>query len=98
LDIDECMFLFWINRSLAEKVNAIHIYANEYKLTDIGRDGFHIDDSSFEPGVPYLFSAQELADPWVRLRPKVSSALHIRFSDQTPKRFFHAVEVPDSST
>ncbi len=98
LDLDDCMFVFVLNRSLAEKVKAIHIYGNEYKLADIGADGFHIDYSSVESRVPYLFSALELADPWVRLRPKMASAFHIRFSDQTPKRFFHAVEVPDSAT
>lgn len=96
LDMDDCMFLFWVNRGLAEKVKAIHIYANEYKLTDIGAEGFDIDNSSFETDLPYFFSAQELSDPWVRLRPKMASAFHIRFSEQTPKRFFHAVEVPDS--
>lgn len=94
-DIDDSMFIFFINLGLAQKVKAIHIYANEYKLTEIGADGFYIDSSSFEPRVPLFFTDRELADPWVRLRPKKASAFHIRFSEQTPKRFFHAAEVPD---
>jgi hypothetical protein len=94
-DIDDCMFIFFLNRGLAEKVRAIQIYANEYKLTEIGADEFYIDSSSFAPRVPLFFTDRELADPWVRLRPKKASAFHIRFSEQTPKRFFHAAEVPD---
>jgi len=96
LDVNDCMFLFCLNRKLAEKVRAIHIYANEYKLREIRADGFRIDHSSFEPLVPLFFSAEELADPWVRLRPERASAFDIRFAEQTPKRFFHAAEVADS--
>jgi hypothetical protein len=95
-DIDECMFLFSLNRRLAEKVRAIHVYANEYKLTEIGVGGFTIDNSSFKTEVPLFFSDEELADPWVRLRPKNESSFHVRFSQQTPKRFFSADEVADS--
>jgi len=75
------------------EVKAIHIYANQYKLTDIGAEGFRIDDSSFEARVPYLFSAQELADPWVRLRPNMASAFTYDFSTRhrsassTPSRY-----------
>jgi hypothetical protein len=95
-DLDGCMFLFCLNRTLAEKVRAIHIYANEYKLTEISVNGFRIDNSSFKSQVPLFFSDEELADPWVRLRPEMVSAFHIRFSQQTPKRFFRADEVTDS--
>ncbi len=94
-DTDECMFLFWLNRGLAERVKAIRIFANEYKLIEINQHGFGIDGSSFEPEVPLFFSAAELADPWVRLRPRLASAFTIRFSEQTPTRFFRAAEVPD---
>ena len=37
LDIDDSTFLFLINRSLAERVKAIHMYANDYKLIEIAR-------------------------------------------------------------
>ena len=94
-DLDDLMFVLCVNRSLAEKIKAIHIYANAYKLTEIETDGFIIDNSAFETSVKLFLSAQELADPWVRLRPKVASAFPLRFSEQTPKRFFHATEVLD---
>lgn len=95
-DLDECSFLFCLNRRLAEKVKAIHIYANEYKLTEISSSGFRIDTPSFKLPVPLFFSVEELADPWVGLRPEIASAFEIRFSEQTPRRFFHAGEVTDS--
>lgn len=95
-DVDDCIFLFFLNRSLAEKVKAIHIYAKEYKLTEISGDGFWIDTSSFKPQVPLFFSDEELADPWVRLRPKIASAFQVRFSNQTPRRLFDANDVGDS--
>lgn len=83
---------------LAEKVIAIQIYANEYKLTAIRANGFRVDDSHYEPQVPLFFSDEELADKWVRLRPETASAFHIRFSGQTQKRFFHATGVPEQSS
>jgi len=92
-DIDECGFVFCLNRSLAEKVKAIHIYANEYKLTELS--GFNIDPSPFPWKVPLFFSEQELADPWIRLRPASASTFQIRFSEQTPKRFFDAIDLED---
>jgi hypothetical protein len=90
------MFLFYLDRDLAMKVKAIHVYANAYKLMEISLDGFGIDNSTFNPKVPLLFSEEELADAWVRLRPKGSSTFHVQFSEQTPRRFFHANEVTDS--
>jgi hypothetical protein len=96
LDIDESMFLFHLNRSLAEKVSNIRIYANEYKLKEISRSGFSIEESKLKSEVSFLFSDEELADSWVTLRPPNESTFHIRFSEQTPKRIFHAEEVADA--
>ena len=96
LDLDDCTFFFCLNRSLAEKVKAIHIYADAYKLTEISGNGFKIGTSPFKPPVTLFFSAEELADSWVELRPEIASNFHIRFSEQTPKRFFLAKEVADS--
>ena len=41
-DFDDSSFLFRLNRGLAEKVNRIHVYANEYT--------FGIHESRFCPG------------------------------------------------
>jgi len=95
LDMDDSMFVLLVNRSLAERVKVIQMYANEYKVIEIGKEGFYIDYTSYESRVPMFFSTSELADPWVRLRPKMASAFQIRFSEHTPRRFYHALEVPD---
>jgi hypothetical protein len=96
LDIDECMLLFHLNRSLAEKVRSFRLYANEYELAEISSNGFSIRDSERKPELPLFFSAEELADPWVTLGPQNESTFHVRFPEQTPKRFFHAKEVAHS--
>ena len=98
LDLDESILLFYLNRSLAEKVSSVQIYANEYKLKEIRRDGFRIENEFREKaGVSLVFSSEELADAWVTLGPLNESFFHIRFSDQTPKRFLSAEEVAGPS-
>jgi hypothetical protein len=96
LDLDDCMFVFHLNRRLAENVRSIRVYANEYKLTDIRKYAFRIED--LEPAAaPSLlfFSNNELADSWITIRPQNESAFHLRFSEHTPKRFFGALEVTE---
>ncbi|MDK9362939.1 hypothetical protein [Lelliottia wanjuensis] len=93
-DLDEAMYLPLMNKSLAEKIKAIHIYADGYKIQEFGFDDFSIDPSSFEPSIPVKFSDEELSDPWVRIRPSnFSSAFHIRFSEKTPRRMFMPEQV-----
>ena len=98
LDINECMFLFHLNRRLAEKVRSIRIYANEYVLNEIGASGFGVEPSVVEPEVALFFSDEELSDPWVTLRPQRESTFHIEFSEQTPKRSFPAEEAAGSQS
>ncbi len=96
-DIDEAMFLPIANKSLAEKVKAIHIYSNGYKIQEIGPECLKIDEGEFDPSIPVEFTPQELEDPWVRIRPsEMSSAFHIRFFEQTPKRMFVPDQVQNS--
>lgn len=96
-DLDEAMYLPLMNKSLAEKVNAIHIYSDGYKIQEYSSDEFCIDFTEFEPHIPAEFSDEELADPWVRIRPSnLSSAFHIRFFEKTPKRMFIPEQVENS--
>lgn len=96
-DLDEAIFLPFVNKSLAEKVKAIHIYSNGYKIKEIATGDFGIDETEFEPNIPANFSLDELQDPWVRIRPsELSSAFHIVFFDQTPKRMFIPEQVANS--
>jgi len=96
-DFDEAMFMPILNQSLAEKIKAIHIYSDGYKIQEISVGDFTIDQSKFEPNIPVDFSNQELGDPWVRIRPSnFSSAFSVRFFEQTPKRMFLPEQVENS--
>lgn len=95
-DLDEAMFLPMANKSLAEKVKAIHIYSNGYKLQEVICSESMIDSTEFDPNIPVELSPDELKDPWVRIRPESASAFHIRFFDETPKRMFVPNQVVNS--
>jgi hypothetical protein len=96
-DLDEASFLPILNKSLAEKIKAIHLYANSYKIQEIKTEDFRIDETSFDTSLPVKFTSEELEDSWVRIRPsEMSSAFHIRFFDKTPKRIFIPKQVENS--
>ncbi len=95
-DLDDAMFLPFCNKSLVEKVKAIHIYSNGYKLQEIGTNDINIDTTDINPKFPVKFDEKELTDKWVRLRPKEASAHHLRFFDQTPRRLYTPSIVQDS--
>jgi hypothetical protein len=94
-DINEASFLPILNNSLAEKVNRIRVFANEYQLLDIVREDFHIDTSDFSPDIPVEFNKYELSDRWVRIRPNGSSAFRFLFSEQTPQRTYSPRNIHD---
>jgi hypothetical protein len=62
-DTDAAMIMPILNLSLAEKLKAIHIYANGYKLMDIQRRDFSIDLTPSDHEIPVEFSVDELRDP-----------------------------------
>ena len=96
-DLDDCSFMPILNRSLAEKLSSIEVFANCYKLAHIGPVDFWIDDSSFELRVPDASTPEELADFWVRVRPsELASSIHLQFTSMTPRRMFEHGEAPDS--
>lgn len=96
-DLDEAMFLPILNKSLAEKLKAIHVYSDGYKIQEYSSDDFSIDSSEFKSSIPAEFSDEELGDPWVRIRPSnFSSAFQIDFFGKTPKRMFMPEQVEDS--
>jgi hypothetical protein len=64
------------------------VYANGYLLQQTTLPRFKIDPDPFNPDIPVQFTAEELADPWVRIRPERASDFSISFSDETPRRLF----------
>lgn len=95
-DLDGAMFLPFVNKSLAEKIKAIHVLANGYKLQEIQLSDINIDGAEVNPNFPVNFDVDELKDQWVRIRPKVSSTFHMRFFEHTPKRMLTPSQVKDS--
>lgn len=85
-DFDKAMFLPILNESLAEKVRGVHLFGGGYKIMQVMEDDLGIDRSPFELDIPVEFTSSELADPWVRIRPKRVSAFRISFFEQTPMR------------
>lgn len=96
-DLDQAMFLPFVNASLAEKIHAIHVFANGYKIQEIGPSDIQIDTSPCEPQVPIEFSEEELGDPWVKVRPSaMASTFRFSFFDKTPRRMYVPEQVEDS--
>jgi hypothetical protein len=95
-DVDQAWFMPILNSSLADRLKTIHVYANGYKLQEIGKGDFSIDATPFDADIPLEFTQDELADPWVRIRPRGSSTFEISFSRHTPRRLFTSPQTPDS--
>ncbi len=93
-DIDGAWVMPELNASLADKVDAIEMWANGYVLLSLQRNDFKIDRSKHDFAVPGHFSDDELADPWVRIRPSsFNSNFSIDFSGRTPRRGFVSKEI-----
>ena len=96
-DLADSTFMPLLSASLASKVAAIHVYANGYKIQECDEAGFRIDESAFDLEASLMFTSEELADRWVRIRPKNgSSSFHISFLSYTPKRLFESPITSDS--
>jgi hypothetical protein len=95
-DLDEAMFLPFMNKSLADKIKSIYVYSNGYKLKEVNRSEFYIDDNKIEPDFPVKFTDEELADQWVSIRPNNASAFNIRFFEETPLRMFVPTLIKDT--
>jgi len=93
-DLNECYFGFFTNESLANKINSIEVYANEYLLWHSDMQDLHAGKHSYTPKTPWKFAASELNDRWVRIMPK-SGAGVLRFDDITPKRFYEPKPISD---
>jgi hypothetical protein len=94
-DLSGGTYLPYVNASLATKLKALHVIANGYKLAEITAEQVDIDASKIGHDIPAKFSESELADPWVRIRGKRSSAFTLDFYTWTPKRRFASRDVPD---
>lgn len=92
-DLEDAGWVILLNKTLSEKVEAIHIYANGYKLSEIRRPDFGVENGPPTTETPLTFSIDELADPWARIKPKMASYFELRFSEATPVRIFASKSV-----
>ena len=95
-DLDDAMFILLTNKSLAEKVREIHVYAAGYKLREIDPLDIKIDATEFQLNFPIEFDENEIKDQWVRINPKEASFYQLRFFEHTPKRLFTPSQIQSS--
>jgi len=69
-DLDECYFGFFMNESIANIIESIEIYANEYLLWHSDMNDLRKDIHKYTPKTPWQFAASELEDRWIRIMPK----------------------------
>jgi hypothetical protein len=91
-DVDEAVFALFLNRSLANKLKAVRVYGNEYKLAEYSRESMRLDSPLEDPAIPMCFATAELADEWVRVMHDLSP-FRLSFSEKTPLRIFPATEI-----
>lgn len=98
--LQDGLFLFLTNKTLAQRIVSIDIYANGYKLSEIEKHQISIDENDVKSATPLEFTSAELEDSWVIIRPKSASAFSMDFSSRVPVRMFKSlpagVKPPDS--
>lgn len=94
-DLDRVCLTLSASRSLAEKLKAIHVLGNEYKLAEFSAHQIRLFNDGKQPYFPMPFTPEELTDEWVLLLPK-RGGFGISFSETTPRRMFDADLVQDS--
>jgi len=93
-DLDGGMFVLYANRSLVGKIASIQVFGNSYKLMDIDQAAIRPELMREPPIIPVAFLDEELADPWMILRPDMASTFRLNFSEELPVRFYEARQVP----
>lgn len=79
-----------MNARLAKAVRRFELYSNGYLLMEVDSSQVLIDESPFSATVPFPFTTEELADAWVRVRPKTSSSFVLDFTGRVPVRLFES--------
>lgn len=87
-DLDEAMFIVFLNESLARRVTGLRVFGNAYDLGQFGADDIYIDYNTSPPELDLVFSEAELADRWARIRPRRNSAFEFHFDQETPTRWY----------
>jgi hypothetical protein len=97
IDLNQSHYVIFMNKALAEKIETMRLFANDYKVAEFTREAFRIEDASSTFAVPMVFTVDELADRWTIIRPRDASLFHVDFAEQTPRRFYSASQVPSEA-
>jgi hypothetical protein len=89
IDLDNNNFAFFVNKSLAELIEEIQIYANEYLIFSANKSDLSIDEAPKNLQTVWQFSKKELSDEWRRIMLN-SGTGQFDFSSDTPLRTFTA--------
>ena len=88
-NLGDAFFAFFANESLARRIVAIEVFANEYLLWSASEPDIRIDAPNGEVSTPWKFSEEELSDSWVRIMTKKGTP-SLNFSSATPRRMWDA--------
>lgn len=86
-DLQDAGWILMVDARLAAKLEAIHIYANGYKLDEIRQPDFQVRDEGPGDFAMIRLHAEELDVPWAVIRPSNASFFRLRFFDKTPVRY-----------
>lgn len=84
-DLDNAMMALWLNKSLADSISRVQVFANEYELLDANRDQLITETPRTPSFSPWAFTNAELQEPWQQVILAHGGPM-FQFSDETPKR------------
>lgn len=94
-NLDESHYIFTMNKSVAQKIKNIEVYASGYLIAKHDKAGFEIRNLVGTNKAPDLvdFTEEELQDEWVFVNPYRSCMFSVNFGETTPRRFYQPGEI-----
>ena len=92
IDLHRCMIIFDCNEEVANSIEEIVLYANQYRILSLKKDGFQISQGSFDRfRIPKEICHLDQSKSWSTLRPtNIASFFSPDFNVRTPTRSYAA--------
>ena len=91
-DLDDNLFIFYLDINLAKRVSAIEIVANGYRLWQMNRDRLHFGPPTHGVPWPWTLSETDQFDSWVQVTSLHGTIFH--FDDFTPAKLYTPRHAP----